>query len=123
LRRFTGLRRMSRKRRALQRVRHAVIADLVVERGGRCEFPAFDPVVVEMTMWPPYIERVVELSEGRCIERAVDVHEIKTRARGGSIVDPANLLLACRPHHDWAHGHPREAAELGLLAHSWAASA
>lgn len=51
---------------------------------------------------------------------AVDVHEVKSRARGGSILDPANLLCLCRPCHDWVTTHPREAEELGLSAPSWA---
>lgn len=50
---------------------------------------------------------------------ASDLHEILTRARGGSIVDPKNLLHVCRPCHDWITDHPREAAELGLVRWSW----
>lgn len=54
-----------------------------------------------------------------CTGIAVDVHEPLTRARGGSILDPANTVTACRPCHDWTHDHPKEAADLGLLLHSW----
>lgn len=53
--------------------------------------------------------------------RAVDVHEVLTRARGGSIYDPTNCLGVCRPCHDWIGDHPLEAAALGLVKHSWAA--
>ena len=48
-----------------------------------------------------------------------DVHEIKTRARGGSITDPANLAVLCRSCHDWITQNPRQAREDGWLKHSW----
>ena len=35
--------------------------------------------------------------------RAVDVHEKLTRARGGSIVDEANVVALCRQCHDDIH--------------------
>lgn len=56
----------------------------------------------------------------RCHARpAVDVHEIKTRARGGSILDPENLALLCRPCHTWITDNPAEALEDGWLRNSW----
>lgn len=54
------------------------------------------------------------LAEG-CTGRAVDVHEPLTRARGGSIVDPDNMVAVCRVCHDWIHANPVEATELGWL--------
>ncbi len=50
---------------------------------------------------------------------AVDVHEIKSRARGGSITDRKNLLRLCRKCHDWVTQHPAEALRDGFLASSW----
>ena len=50
-----------------------------------------------------------------CFGRAVDVHEPLTRARGGSILDPANAMAVCRRCHEQIHGHPREATERGFL--------
>ncbi len=44
-----------------------------------------------------------------------DGHEPLTRARGGSITDPANIVWSCRWSHDWVHGHPIEALAIGLL--------
>jgi len=38
-----------------------------------------------------------------------------TRARGGSILDPANTVAVCRSCHDWIHDNPTAAADLGLL--------
>lgn len=57
--------------------------------------------------------------EGVCTGYAVDVHEIVTRARGGSITDPANCRTVCRACHDWITDHPTEAAALGLVRWSW----
>lgn len=56
--------------------------------------------------------------EVRC-SGPLDPHEPLTRARGGSITDPDNLMWICRTHHDWLHAHPVEAHEVGLLKHSW----
>ena len=46
----------------------------------------------------------------------VDGHEIIPRGRwpGGHLV-PGNVRLVCRRHHDWIHGHPIRATQLGLL--------
>lgn len=52
----------------------------------------------------------------RCQGTPSDVHEIQTRARGGSIVDPDNVVAVCRACHDWIHSHPAQATTLGLLA-------
>lgn len=54
----------------------------------------------------------------RCGIRAVDCHERVPRGRGGSIIDPANFVWACRSGHDWVHDHPREAELVGLLTRS-----
>ena len=49
----------------------------------------------------------------------LDVHEPKTRARGGNPLDPEACVLVCRRHHEWTHTNPASAAKLGLLRHSW----
>lgn len=55
-----------------------------------------------------------------CTRWADDVHEPLTRARGGSITDPANMAPLCRPHHhEITFTEPAWAYEIGLLAHSW----
>lgn len=48
-----------------------------------------------------------------------DFHEVLTRARGGSITDPENILMVCRRHHDWITENPLSAAGLGLVRNSW----
>ncbi len=52
--------------------------------------------------------------DGVCTHRAVDVHELLSRARGGSITDPANCRTTCRPCHDYVTTHPADAQRLGL---------
>lgn len=46
-------------------------------------------------------------------------HEPLTRARGGSIVDPANITMVCWPHNQELTLEPPWGYELGLLKHSW----
>jgi len=50
---------------------------------------------------------------------ATDVHEIKTRARGGSIVDRDNLALLCRPCHTLITQNPAQGKSEGWLKNSW----
>lgn len=90
------MRRTSRKKARLDRLRRKVLAALVEERGERCQARL----------------------DG-CDGRAVDGHEVLSRGRGGSTVDGANILLVCRPCHTWITGHPAEAVALGLSAWSW----
>lgn len=98
----TPLRRMSLKRRR-QAGRRRVCCMIVKNRDGYCKageiirsrFPAH-------TCW------------GRST-----VHEIISRARGGSIYDPENAVSACLKCHSWVHSNPALATELGLLRHSW----
>ena len=54
-----------------------------------------------------------------CTGRATEGHEILSRARGGSITDPKNVIGVCRPCHSWITTHPKQATELGFLRHSW----
>lgn len=50
-----------------------------------------------------------------CYRISTDAHEKLTRARGGSITDEDNILLVCRPCHEWIHANPAEATEAGFL--------
>jgi 5-methylcytosine-specific restriction endonuclease McrA len=43
----------------------------------------------------------------------LDAHELVRRSQGGSITDLENIVLLCRPDHQWVTEHPREAAEQG----------
>lgn len=46
----------------------------------------------------------------------LDAHELRSRARGGSITDPANVALLCRTCHDYITTHPVVAAAEGWAA-------
>lgn len=68
---------------------------------------------------------VAELPKGTCpvpgcISVADSPHEPHTRGRGGSIVDPENIVMLCW-FHNWqiSAEEPVWAYELGLLKHSW----
>lgn len=68
------------------------------------------------------VERL--LDERRICERcgtnpSTDVHEIKTRARGGSILSESNCACVCRACHNWIGLNPAKATEEGWLRHSW----
>lgn len=57
----------------------------------------------------------------RCLsDRSQDIHELKSRARGGKIVgDIDNLVALCRKCHTWVTQNPKEAKEQGWLKNSW----
>lgn len=58
-----------------------------------------------------------------CHRLADDLHEVLSRARGGSITDPTNTVPLCRGCHTViTDTEPEWAYELGLLRHSWDAA-
>lgn len=70
------------------------------------------PLVIELLAQIDHCER--------CLQRPpVDVHELKSRARGGSILDESNLVALCRQCHDWITTHPKQATDQGWLRNSW----
>lgn len=49
-----------------------------------------------------------------------DPHEVMPRGRGGSITDPANIVLVCRGCHDWITRHASTLAiDEGWSLPSW----
>jgi hypothetical protein len=99
------LRRKELKRRTRLRYRSAKTRRRYVDRRA---------LVAELTAYPT----VCEVPD--CAERATDPHEPLTRARGGSILDRANVRMICRGHHDEIHSkEPDWAYSLGFLVHSW----
>ena len=55
----------------------------------------------------------------RCLsDRSHDIHELKSRSRGGSITEIDNLVALCRPCHTWVTQNPKEAHEQGWLKQS-----
>ena len=67
---------------------------------------------------------VADMLDGAICQRcenmpASDVHEVKTRARGGSILDRENCVVLCRGCHTWVTENPAAAREQGWLKNSW----
>ena len=98
--RRTPLRRRSAKQQALYDVRVPIIREAMAE-GVLCQAGI----------------RIADFdleAANRCRIRAQDWHEKLSRARGGSITDPANRLWVCRPCHDWIGANPALAERAGL---------
>ena len=55
-----------------------------------------------------------EARTAKCGGSAEHVHHILRRSQGGGN-EPENLLAVCFQCHEWIHGNPRKAANLGLL--------
>jgi len=55
----------------------------------------------------------------RCTRTTTEVHEILTRARGGSILDRSNCVALCHSCHAWITEHPKEAHAMGMMKNSW----
>lgn len=77
------------------------------------------PLVEKLLQWVP----VCEVCD---MERSTDVHEVLTRARGGSILDLSNLKILGPSCHRRAHEDTERdengqtfAERHNLLAHSW----
>ena len=74
-----------------------------------------------------YIERrklVAQMLDDAICKRcesaeATEVHEILTRARGGSILDKENCVPLCHSCHSWVTLNPKAAHSEGLLRNSW----
>jgi hypothetical protein len=106
LKRGGRLQSVSAKRKAEQGDRDECRRLVMARAAGRCEVC-------------PRIADVDPVTASECYRTASDVHEIKTRARGGSIFEPENCLAVCRKAHDWIHANPALATPLGLLASQW----
>lgn len=63
---------------------------------------------------------ICEARTERCTYFGCDVHEIKTRARGGSITDERNCLLLCRECHSKITVEISFATEHGFIVSTYA---
>jgi hypothetical protein len=86
------VRAQSAKRRAQQKIRRKVLEAIVAERGVWCE--------------PQLIG---------CEGVAVDGHEVLPRSAGGSITDPANIVISCRACHRHITENPAWARKAGWV--------
>lgn len=56
----------------------------------------------------------------RCsFEASTEVHEVKSRSRGGSILDEDNCRALCHVCHRFVTEHPRQAEAEGFSKPSW----
>ena len=55
-----------------------------------------------------------------CSRHATDVHEILTRARGGSTTDPDNCISLCRGCHRFITENTKWGEQHGFVLPSWA---
>jgi len=90
---------VSKKRQALNVVRRSFVKKILAER------------------------MVCEARIRGCTLTPTDCHEIKTRARGGSITDPENVLALCRSCHHFITVEPAFSQENGFTVHAWATEA
>lgn len=89
----------STKRQAEADRRDQVRRDALHRAGHRCQAKDLVP---EVRCWGP-----------------LDVDEIEGRGvNPGGHLDPDNVQVLCRGHHDWKHAHPARAEELGLRRRS-----
>ena len=98
LKRKTPMRQRSKKKNSELAQRRTLKADLLATRGPSCQ------AQTEV-----------------CTGAAHDMHERVLRSQGGSALDADNILLVCRPCHNWIHANPGHSYELGLLRHDWQA--
>jgi len=99
LKRKTRLNPVSKKRRGLTKARQDTRRIVLDRDMNRCQ---------------------AQLMVAGCTFHATDVHEIKSRARGGSIVDVNNCISLCRSCHSWLTTHPAMAERFGFSVPAWA---
>lgn len=87
----------SKEQKKIMQQRQEIRAELALERGLLCQGCSVTPVGTNPA------------------RTFTDMHEVLTRGRGGSPVDPDNILLLCRQCHQWVTEHEHAARELGLV--------
>lgn len=98
------MRHRSAKKEAEYRLRRPLVARLLAERPWCEACPVFAAHDGKVT----YVRRP-----------SVDVHELRRRSQGGSILEEDNLLCVCRDCHRRIGNYPRLAFDLGLARHGW----
>lgn len=91
------------KKRVAENVERRKAKEVVLFRSnGRCEIS-------------PLLAAVGNEAARKCTIYGRDFHEILTRARGGSISDPENILFACGPCHRYVTDYTTEAEVAGAV--------
>ena len=104
LKRTGSLKPRSKKTQQKYVERRKVVARLLEER----------PYCEACPIWAKYDE--VTLYKRNA---SVDIHELKRRSQGGSILEEDNLMAVCRDCHDRIGREPAISIELGLAVHGW----
>lgn len=99
------MRHRSKKQEALYRQRRPFVERLLEENPACQACPVFAAYDGRVTFQQRY---------------AVDVHEMKRRSQGGSILDERNCLTVCRRCHNMIGNNPALAESLGLALPGWA---
>lgn len=113
LRRGAGL---TRRRPLYQRTPLRATTGLQRRKPPRQRSPMMEKLYREVR--GPLVEKILEerpLCQRCLMARSAQVHEVVTRARGGSIIDEENCRALCSDCHGWIHDHPRLATEEGWL--------
>ncbi len=108
----------SAKRAAIADERRAFVARILSERP-TCEAPFYLRAIVNGLDSIDQPRVVAALRIGGAMCRSEEVHEVLSRARGGSIVEDDNVAALCHEHHRWVTEHPRLAALAGLSKSRW----
>lgn len=116
----TRLRPRSAKRQAIAQERRDFVDRILAERG-YCEGPHH---LRPMMRVPELSDRdraliVVTLNDCGINRLPTEVHEKLKRSRGGSILDPDNVLALCHACHFFTEAEPRLATMAGMLTPSW----
>jgi 5-methylcytosine-specific restriction endonuclease McrA len=98
------MRYRSSKKEAEYKLRRPLVARLLEER----------PLCEACPIFAAHDERG---AYGR--RQSVDIHELKRRSQGGSILDENNLMAVCRPCHTRIGNYPQLAFDLGLSRHGY----
>jgi hypothetical protein len=113
----TRIRPMSERRQGLVSERRALVERVLAQRP-TCEAPSHLRAIVHGLPREDQDEVVGALRASGPYCRSSEVHEVLSRARGGSIVDESNVMALCHIHHAWVTAHPRLATMAGLMRSS-----
>lgn len=108
----------SAKRAAIADERKAFVARILRERP-QCEARNFLRPIVGQLVGKDQ-DRVLAALRG-CTWQASEVHELLSRARGGSITEDANCCALCHTCHAWVTTEPRLATMAALQRSRWSA--
>jgi hypothetical protein len=108
----------SARRAAIADERRAFVARILRERP-QCEARNYLRPIVGQLVGKDQ-DRVLAALRG-CTWQASEVHELLSRARGGSIVEDANVASLCHWCHGWTTTEPRLATMAGLQRSRWSA--